>query len=87
MKINVHIERLVLDGLPVEKRQGPLVQAAVAAELGRLLGGSGIADGLRSGRAVARVGASDVRLAKGSRPRQIGREIAQAVHGGIGKTQ
>jgi hypothetical protein len=37
MNISVHIERLVLDGLFVSHGQRPLLQAAVEAELTRLL--------------------------------------------------
>ena len=37
MNINLHIERLILDGLPITRQQGPHVQAAVEAELTRLL--------------------------------------------------
>ena len=37
MNINLHIERLILDGLPIEPRQRAQVQAAVEAELARLL--------------------------------------------------
>ena len=37
MRINVHIERLILDGLPVTSLQGPEVGAAVETELARLL--------------------------------------------------
>ena len=36
MNIQLHIERLVLDGLPLTRREGALVQAAVETELARL---------------------------------------------------
>ena len=41
--IHLHIERLILDGLPIERAQGPHVQAAVEAELSRLLTENGLA--------------------------------------------
>ena len=47
--IKVHIERLVLEGLPVMRSEGPLVQAAVQAELSRLLAEGGLGPGLASG--------------------------------------
>ena len=40
--IHLHIERLILDGLPIECAQGPHVQAAVEAELARLLTENGL---------------------------------------------
>ena len=40
--IHLHIERLILDGLPIERAQGPHVQAAVEAELARLLTENGL---------------------------------------------
>ena len=43
MNIKLHIERLVLDGLPVTRSQGPLVQAAMEAELARLMAEGGLA--------------------------------------------
>lgn len=37
MIVNLHIERLVLDGMPIGSHEAPLVQAAVEVELARLL--------------------------------------------------
>ena len=37
MNINLHIERLMLDGLSIASGEAALVQMAVEAELGRLL--------------------------------------------------
>jgi hypothetical protein len=85
MKINLHIERLILDGLPVAGSQGPLVQAAVEAELVRLLGVNGLSHELQVGGAVPEVAAGPFRLATETTPSKLGRQIAQAVYGGIGK--
>jgi hypothetical protein len=85
MNINLHIERLILDGLPIANGQGPLVQAAVEAELGRLLGAEGLHPSLQSGIAVPSVRADAVSLNAGSNPTQIGQQIARAVYGGIGQ--
>lgn len=84
MDINLHIERLVLDGLPVTRSQGALVQAAVEAELARLLSDGGLASTWRSGGAVPTVRADAIHLAAGeSNPPQIGQQIARAVYGGL----
>jgi hypothetical protein len=88
MKIHVHIERLVLDGLPLGPGGGARVQAAVEAELARLLaqGGAegGVAEAWPAGGAVPDVPATAIRLAPGARPAEIGGEIARSVYGGIG---
>ena len=39
MNINVHIERLVLEGLPVTDPDSPIVQAAIETELARIVAG------------------------------------------------
>jgi hypothetical protein len=85
MNINLHIERLILDGLPIEGLQGPLVQAAVEAELSRLLSARGLHASLQSGIAVPSVRADAVSLNAGNNPKQIGQQIARAVYGGIGQ--
>jgi hypothetical protein len=84
MNIRIHIERLILDGLPITHSQGPLVQAAVEAELTRLLTENGLAGNLQAGGAVPRVRANGMQLAPGSNPAQMGTQIAQSVYSGIG---
>jgi hypothetical protein len=86
MNINVSIERLVLDGLPVSHAQGSLIGAAVETELARLLAIGGLEMSLQSGGALPSVPVSAVQLAAGN-PAQLGRQIAQAVYGGIGQEQ
>jgi hypothetical protein len=81
MKINLHIERLVLEGLPLERAHGPQLQDAVQQELRRLLGTGGIAPAMMSGGAMPRARGGDVSYAKESSPRQLGTQIAQSVHG------
>lgn len=82
--IRVHIERLVLEGLPVERSQGPLVQAAVEAELSRLLAQGGLGPQLAAGGAVPSVPAEGIRFEGGS-PAQMGRQIARSVYGGMNR--
>jgi len=84
MNIKLHIERLVLEGLPVGQSQGPLVQAAVEAELSRLLAEGDLAAELAEGGAVPSVPADSIKLAGGS-PSEMGRQIARSVYGGIGR--
>jgi hypothetical protein len=84
MNINVHIERLVLDGIAIPAHQRPLLQAATEAELARLLAINGLAPHLLSGGAMPHVPVGSIQLAAGSKPAQLGQQIAQAVYGGIG---
>ena len=87
MKINLHIERLVLEGLPLERAHGSQVQHAVQQELTRLLGTGGMAPALMSGGAMPRASGGDMSYAKDSSPRQLGTQIAQSVHGGLSSSQ
>lgn len=82
MNINLHIERLVLEGLPIAQGAGPLVQHAVEAELSRLLA-DGVSPGLSGGGALPRVPAGAIQLTKDVSAAAIGRQIAQSVYGGI----
>ncbi len=84
--IHLHIERLVLEGLPIERSESAVVQAAVEAELTRLLSENGIAAQFQSGGAVPQVRAPGLQLTSNSSA-QIGQQIAQSVYGGIGKSR
>jgi hypothetical protein len=85
VNVRLHIERLVLDGLPVAPGQAPLVQAAMEAELARLFAAGGIAAGLPDLGAVPALRAGALQFEAGTAPAQIGVQIAQAVYGGIGR--
>ncbi len=85
MRINLHIERLILDGLPLEPGQGRVVKAAVEAELTRMIAGQGISSELMTGGAVPSVSANGIQIAPGAKPAVIGREIARSVYGGLGR--
>jgi hypothetical protein len=82
MNINVHIERLILDGLPVKGSDGAVVQAAVERELARLLGERGLT--AVSAGAVPRLAVGPIELTRAGEPAHLGHQIARAIHGGIG---
>lgn len=86
MRIEVHIERLVLDGLPVSTADGPRVRAAVESELARLLAQGSVSRELISGGAVPRVDAPRISIGPHELPDAIGRAVARSVHAGIGGT-
>lgn len=84
MTIRVHIDRLVLDGLPLDRRDAAAVQAAVVAELSRLIESSEFPAGLRTGGAVDRLSGGNIAVEARSRPDGIGSEIAGSIHRSIG---
>jgi hypothetical protein len=84
MNISIHIERLILDGLPIAHSQWPLLQAAVEAELAQLLAADGLAQNLQMGGAVPYVPGGSMQLASDGNAKMLGQQIAQAVYGGIG---
>ena len=84
MKIVLHIERLVLDGLPVTAMEGARVRAAIERELAGMLSRGGMSRALRQGGAVPRVSAPEITLGARERPDTIGGHIARSVHGAIG---
>jgi hypothetical protein len=80
MKVQLHIERLVLDG--IDNGGAPrLLQAAIQAELTRLIGEGGL--GHAQGGAVARVSGPAISLQAGEPAALVGSKIAGAVYGGI----
>lgn len=84
MNINLHIERLVLDGLDIAPEQRPILQAAVEVELSRLLTERGMSPNLVQGVAVPRLSAKDIQTASANSPTELGQQIAHSVYGGIG---
>ena len=82
--ITLHIERLILDGVPLAHGQRPLVQAAVEAELARLLAGDGLTAQLQRGGALRNIPAGNIQLSSDGNPHALGQQIAHAVYQGIG---
>ena len=84
MNINLHIERLVLDGINIAPGQRDLLQASVTTELTQLLNNAGLAGNLVEGVSLPRLSTSSIQLT-GNSPTQLGQQIAQSVYGGIGR--
>ncbi len=84
MKINISIERLILDGISIPHHQRPSLQSAVEMELSRLIEAGGLSPGLMSGGAMAGLEAGDLRLPGDGDPARLGRQIARSVFAGIG---
>jgi hypothetical protein len=85
VNINLHIERLILDGVDIHPSQRHLLHASVQTELTRLLTEGGVAPQLTGGGALPQVTSPAIQLTSGHGPTELGRQIAGAVYGGIGK--
>ena len=85
MNIQLHIERLVLDGLPLTRREGALVQTAVETELARLLGAEGLSPVLAGGGMTPSLAAPSVSFTPGGDPATLGMQIAHSVYGSFGR--
>jgi hypothetical protein len=83
MNINLHIERLVLDGINITPAQGRLLQASLASQLSQLLMDGGLSASLSQGAVLPKLPASDIQLTDNN-PAQLGQQIAQSVYRGIG---
>ena len=77
MNLSLHIERLVLNGLPVTSSNSALLQAAVEVELGRLLASGLIAPTESSDQ--ARVIGREIRIRPEVSARELGGEIGRSV--------
>lgn len=87
MNINLHIERLILDGLPVESRHGAIIRSEIETELARLLTENNIAANWQTGGAVPSVSAESIQLTTPNSPAQLGQQIAGSIYGSIGQAK
>jgi hypothetical protein len=82
--IVLHIERLVLEGIPLGARDAGLLHAAVERELARLLSSGAVAPALLEGGAMPRLAAPSIALQPGIAAGVLGQRIAGAVYRGMG---
>ena len=87
MTINVVIERLVLEGVPVPTDAGPAVGAALQTELARLLTDRPISNRLRNGGSLTSARGSLIQVAARMEPAGLGERIATAVYSSLGDGQ
>ncbi len=83
MDIELNIDSIILHGLSISHHERPLLQAAVEAELTRLLTDSGAAPSLLAGGATSRVSADPIQLTAKNDSTHLGHQIAQVVHKSI----
>jgi hypothetical protein len=75
----VHIDRIVLHGVPVEPCQLRHFEAALTAELARLLSGHALLPGASRSREPARATAASFRTGRDFDPDGFGRQIAASL--------
>ena len=85
MNINLHIERLVLNEIDLERGQEKLLKAAVESELLSLLKDHGLGSDVLAGGARRSIAANGINLDHGYSSGQLGRQIARSVHEGLRK--
>jgi hypothetical protein len=76
MKLNLHIEQLVLDGLPLSRHEAEIVQRTLRAELALRLAR---AEAFSTSAHVAELRAADIRLRAAGTPGHLGQDVAHAV--------
>jgi hypothetical protein len=85
MNIKLHIERLILDGIPVRGDHKEQIMAAVRTELHSLLATGGVASEFGCGASIPIIRGGSIAAPEVHAPKKLGRQIAAAVHQGIGK--
>ena len=82
MRVELHIEELVLEGLPAKDRER--IGMAVETALARLLEERGLPPALALGENTADISAGDVDIQPGATPEAIGEQIALVLYEGLG---
>ncbi len=85
MNVNLHIERLILDGLELDPAKRDSFKSAIESELTDLLTAGGVGPTLSAGVAMPRVEGTSIQPPPDNSPHQLGRQIAGSIYGGIGR--
>ena len=83
MNIELHIERLVLEGIDAPPGRGGQLREGVSAELSRLLRDGGLAGPVLQAGAVARLRAPAVTVPADRAPADLGRHLGGAIYKGL----
>jgi hypothetical protein len=83
MKVNLHIDRLVLEGF--SRAEGRTVGAALERELARLIDRGGLPAHLHSATPIPRLDSGSLNLSPQTRPGTVGRQLARQIYGGTQK--
>jgi hypothetical protein len=85
MKIHLHIDRLVLDGIPVDQPRA--LRAALEKELTSRLRRGGLSQEIHSGGAVPSIRGGAIDIGHSPTSPRLGTQIAGAVYRGIGASK
>ena len=85
MNINVHIDRLILDGIDVEPSQKKELKAAVETELRQQLVNLGIGSTMQSNINHQSVKGGSLSIENIPTSASLGQQIGNAVYKGVGK--
>ena len=83
--MNIHIHRIVLDGLSVSYHHRSTLKAALESELTRLITTGIRSNGLQSSVDLPSITAGEIRNVDEADPVQLGQQIARAIHRGINR--
>lgn len=84
MIVNIHIERLILDGLSIPYHHQEKFQAAVETEL-RNQFTNNLPESLMQCRALSKISAGDIQITDASDPVCLGQQVARAVYEGVNR--
>ena len=82
MTIKLHIERVILDGVPVDHPRA--LRSALERELSQHLRQGGLSAEFRNGGAVPHVSGGSIEIGREQSSAKLGRQIAAGVYRGIG---
>lgn len=77
--VSLHIERLVIEGVPLGSRQLVQLREAAQRELTRLIERDGVGSALKGG-ALPKLAGPTIQTGDPVRPAELGRQIARSVH-------
>lgn len=81
MNIHFHIDRLVLDGLPISNVQASALRAVAEVEMARQLAENGLRQ--MPGGAIPHLSAGSIEWPEGGNVSHLGQQIARAVFQGV----
>lgn len=85
MNINLHIERLIVDDLPLGEGSERQLRAGLEQELSRLFTAEGLPDSLRGGGARPRMAGAPLSLSPGTTALGLGQGVAQSIYRSLGQ--
>lgn len=83
MDVNLHIERLVLDGITLSVRERAVLGTTLEVELTRLITTGGLPSSLSGGITVPSLPAATVQMSRDNNPALLGRQVAQTIYGSL----